>query len=187
MSSIADEDWGLNAGVLWKPSDSWKFAGFYRQGPEFETPSSSVFGFHPAAPQIHTKFVFPDQYGVGIAFQPGAGALTIGFEWDETSSAVDPFFNGHAETSGGSEYHLGAEYAVLRWKPVVAFRAGLWSESRGTYEVVDLTGVERSIDGETLTHAAFGFGFAFSRFQLDLGLDVSDRAVIGSISFVYSF
>ena len=36
-------------------------------------------------------------------------------------------------------------------------------------------------------HTSLGFGFAFSKFQLDLGADFSDRAVIGSLSMVISF
>ena len=175
VTEISDADWGLSAGVLWKPSPAWRFAGFYRQGPEFEGRVAS------------TRLTLPNQYGVGAAFQPKAGALTIGFEWDRVGSTVDPLLTGSAVTEGGSEYHLGAEYAVLRWKPVPAIRVGFWRESGYRHNVVNGFGVEESFRSEGGTHMAFGLGLAFKRFQIDVGADVSHRAVVGSASFVYSF
>ncbi len=174
-SEFSDADLGINAGLLWGPSQAWNFAGFYRQGPEFDS---------RAAP---TRFSFPNVYGVGVAFQPKAGALTVGFEWDIVGSTTDPLQGGHAETEGGSEYHLGVEYAVLRWKPVAAFRAGLWRESGRRYDVIHDFGPDESFHTNDRTHVAFGFGLAFKRFQIDIGVDFFDQDFIGSASFVYSF
>lgn len=174
-SGFSDADWGLNAGVLWNVSRAWNIAGFYRQGPEFES---------GGAP---TRFSFPDEYGVGVAFQPKAGALTIGFEWDQVGSTTDPLQDGHAVTGSGSEFHFGVEYAVLRWKPVPVFRAGLWRETGRHHDIIATNGAENSFDSEDLGHGAFGVGLAFKRFQIDAGIDISERAVIGSFSFVYSF
>jgi hypothetical protein len=174
-AEISDADWGLNAGVLWSPSTDWNLAGFYRQGPGFESSTAP------------TQLTFPDVYGLGAAFQPNAGALTIGFEWDQVGESVDPLPNGSIVTEGGSQIHIGAEYAVLRWKPVVAFRIGLWHEPgrdrRLTIEpdVVDITTTDAR------SHFAFGFGLAFKRFQIDAGLDTSEGTAIGSLSIVYSF
>ncbi|MBD3855515.1 MAG: hypothetical protein IFK92_03120, partial [Acidobacteria bacterium] len=70
-TEISDADWGFNAGVLWSPSLDWNLAAFYRQGPGFESSSA------PA------QLTFPDVYGLGAAFQPNSGALTVGFEWDQ--------------------------------------------------------------------------------------------------------
>jgi len=67
-AEISDADWGVNAGMLWSPSPDWNLAGFYRQGPGFESNSGP------------NQLTFPDVYGLGAAFQPNAGALTIGFE-----------------------------------------------------------------------------------------------------------
>ena len=102
-------------------------------------------------------------------------------------SATDPLEDRHAVTGDGSEYHLGVEYAVLRWKPVVAFRAGVWRESDRRYEVISDLGVEESIPIEDRTHVALGLGLAFKRFQIDTGVDFFDRDFVGSASFVYSF
>jgi len=175
VTEISDADWGLNAGVLWNPSRAWRIAGFYRQGPEFESRAAS------------TRFTFPNHYGGGVAFQPKAGALTVGFEWDRVGGTTDPLQDGHAVTEGGSEYHLGVEYAVLRWKPVPAFRAGLWRESGRRHDIISSHGVKDSFRSDDLGHGAFGVGLAFKRFQIDAGVDISERAVIGSASFVYSF
>jgi hypothetical protein len=175
VSSFSDADWGFNAGVLWSATEAWRFAGFFRQGPEFEP--------HATA----TSFSFPTEYGVGVAFQPKAGALTIGFEWDQVGSTTDPLQDGQVATEGGSEYHLGAEYAVLRWKPVVAFRAGLWSESGRRYDVIRDLGVDGSFAIEDRDHVAFGVGLAFKNFQIDAGVDFFEADFLGSLSFVYSF
>lgn len=175
LTGFSDADWGLSAGVLWNVSRAWNLAGFYRQGPEFES---------RAAP---TRFSFPNEYGVGVAFRPKAGALTVGFEWDRVGSTTDPLQDGHAVTEGGSEYHLGVEYAVLRWKPVPVFRAGLWRESGRRHDIIASHEVKDSFHSDDLGHGAFGVGLAFKRFQIDAGVDISERAVIGSASFVYSF
>jgi long-subunit fatty acid transport protein len=175
VSGFSDADWGFNAGVLWNVSRAWNLAGFYRQGPEFEPRSAG------------TRFSFPTKYGVGVAFRPKAGALTVGFEWDRVGSTTDPLRNGYAMTEDGSEYHLGVEYAVLRWKPVVAFRAGLWSESGRRHDVIDDLGVDESFQTEDRNHVSFGFGLAFKRFQIDGGVDFFDADFVGSVSFVYSF
>jgi len=171
---FSDADWALNAGILWNVSRAWNIAGFFRQGPEFESRTTP------------TRFSFPNEYGVGVAFRPRAGALTVGFEWDRVGSTTDPLQDGHAVTGGGSEYHVGVEYAVLRWKPAPVFRAGLWRESGRRHDIVTY-GVEDSFHSEDLGHGAFGIGLAFKRFQIDLGADISERAVVGSASFVYSF
>jgi hypothetical protein len=174
-TGFSDADWGFNAGVLWNVSPAWNLAGFYRRGPEFEPRSGS------------TPFSFPAEYGVGVAFQPKAGALTLGFEWDHVGSTTDPLQNGQVVTEDGSEYHLGVEYAVLRWKPVVAFRAGFWSESARQYDVIRDFGVDGSFSTEDRDHVAFGVGLAFKRFQIDGGVDFFDADFVGSVSFVYSF
>ena len=175
VSDFSDADWGFNAGILWKASRAWNLAGFYRQGPEFEARTSS------------TSFSFPTEYGFGVAFQPKAGALTIGFEWDHVGGTTDPLEDGQIVTESGSEYHLGVEYAVLKWKPVVAFRAGLWSESGRRYDVHRNFGVDGSFFTEDRDHVAFGVGLAFKKFQIDGGVDFFDADFVGSLSFVYSF
>jgi hypothetical protein len=175
VSGFSDADWGLNAGLLWRASPAWNLAGFYRQGPEFE------------AREAQSCFSFPDEYGFGVAFRPEAGALVVGFEWDHVGSMTDPRRDAYVLIESGSEYHIGVEYAVLRWQPVVAFRAGWWRESGRQYDVVHDPGVEHSFSTDDRSHVAFGFGLAFKRFQIDAGVDFFDADFVGSASFVYSF
>jgi hypothetical protein len=175
VSDFSDADWGFNAGVLWNVSQAWNLAGFYRQGPEFEPRTS------------RSSFSFPTEYGFGVAFRPKAGALTIGFEWDQVGSTTDPLQDGKIVTEGGSEYHFGVEYAILRWKPVVAFRGGFWSESARQFEVIRDIGVDGSYSTGDRDHVAFGVGLAFKRFQIDAGADFFDADFVGSVSLVYSF
>ena len=41
--------------------------------------------------------------------------------------------------------------------------------------------------GEDVDHATAGLGVVFDRFQLDLGVDVSDRGEVASLSMVFRF
>jgi hypothetical protein len=175
ISGFSDADWSFNAGILWNASRAWNLAGFYRQGPEFETRTTA------------TSFAFPTEYGFGVSFQPKAGALTVGFEWDHVGSTTDPLQNGQVVTEDGSEHHVGLEYAVLRWKPVVAFRAGLWSESGRRYDLMHDLGVDGSFSTGDRNHVALGVGLAFKRFQIDGGVDFFASDFVGSLSIVYSF
>ncbi len=191
---FSDADWGFNLGILWTVATAWKVAGFYRQGPEFDSNSNPV-GSNTRHLQVAdlknaagiSNLSFPDEYGLGVAFQPGSGGWTFGFEWDRIGSAVDPLLVGNAVSYGGSEYHLGTEYAVLRWKPVVAIRAGFWTEPASRRQPIAGPEVMEIATSKTSTHVAFGFGLAFKRFQIDAGVDIFERAVVGSASVVYSF
>jgi hypothetical protein len=175
VSGFSDSDWGFNLGVLWSVSRAWDLAGFYRQGPGFESRQSP------------TEFSLPDVYGFGVSFQPSAGALTDCFQWDQVGETTDPLLDGNTVTESGSEYHLGVEYAILKWKPVVALRAGLWREYGRLQTHVSSLGTEQSYQTEDRNHVSFGFGLAFQRFQLDFGADFVGQDFIGSASFVYSF
>ena len=69
----------------------------------------------------------------------------------------------------------------------MAFRAGWWIEPDRSRTLVVGSETPATTTTEALQHLALGFGFAFKKFQIDLGTDISDRAVVGSISIVYSF
>jgi long-subunit fatty acid transport protein len=189
---ISDTDSGVNAGILWRPSQQWSLAAFYRQGPEFDVDviyggkalsTSRAFGQKSVGAQ--PRFSFPDVYGVGAALRPKAGALILSFEWDHIETAINQQKFSTSIVEGGDEFHLGAEYAVLRWRPVVAFRAGIWSEPERRQDLVTDFGTF-AVKGDR-THFSLGVGLAFRRFQLDAGFDQSERTAIFSLSMVYSF
>jgi long-chain fatty acid transport protein len=176
-AGISDSDWGINAGLLWNAAANWRFAGFYRQGPAFKTDAGT----------LRSLLELPGTYGVAGAFQPKGGGLTLGFELDRVGRTARPLPFGSTTTDGGTELHFGIEYAVLTWKPVVAFRTGVWHESGGERTTYLEPDTSSTVPTHGVTHGAFGFGLAFHSFQIDLGADFSDRAVIGSVSIVYSF
>jgi long-subunit fatty acid transport protein len=193
-AEISDADWGFNLGALWQAAPAWRIACFYRQGPEFASEVDTDPKAVPRGSLLSRKktakspdLTFPDKYGLGASFRPKGGSLTIGFEWDRVGSTVDPVPIGHTTTEGGHEYHLGIEYAVLKWKPVVAFRTGLWIEPGRQRTVFAGSETVTTTTMDALQHLALGFGFAFKNFQIDSGTDISDRAVVGSVSIVYSF
>ena len=184
---VTDNDWGFNAGLLWTAADHWRVAGFYRQGPRFETDAGRLPLVSEGSSSSASLLDIPDVFGVAVAFRPGGGGLTLGFELDRVDGTREPQPSGTAISNSGMNVHLGVEYAVLNWKPVVAFRVGLWREPGHTHTTVFGPDVQVTTSSESATHTAFGAGFAFSKFQLDLGADISGGAVVGSLSMVISF
>ena len=187
--TISDTDWGINAGLLWRPSRSWSLGGFYRQGPEFGVDDPPIGASLISSPKTGaaSTLSFPTVFGVGAAFQPGRGAWTFAFEWDRVGEATEPDVDGVTVFGAGEDFHVGVEFAVLNWRPVVAIRVGIWRESSRNREI--FTGAIRTTQVRTgqLTHRALGFGLAYKRFQFDLGFDLSDRPNVVSLSAVYSF
>ncbi len=89
------------------------------------------------------------------------------------------------------ELHAGVEYALLRSRPLVAIRAGVWLEPghrlqiRGNRREVQEQAVFQP--GDDQLHTSVGVGVALERFQLDLGVDLSDEVAILSLSGILSF
>lgn len=204
---IEDSDWGLTGGFLWTVSQRWRFGGFYRQGPGFDMqvasisgPAGSYFGLSPAGTVLAigtTPSRIPDVFGLGCAFRPQDGRLTIAFEWDrvEYSTIIDSLDQQIFDTrdivlADGDEFHLGAEYVFIRSDPLVAARLGIWLDpdhrphataASALYERVFLQ------PGEDQIHYALGIGVAFKSFQIDLGADFSDPVDTVSLSAIFSF
>jgi long-chain fatty acid transport protein len=186
--SISDTDWGVNAGLLWHPLPSWSFGGFYRQGPEFAVDDGPFATARSLAlKNAGGSFDFPTVAGVGAAFQPGRGAWTIAFEWDHVGTASEPGFEGSTVFGGGDDVHLGVEFAVLNWRPVLAIRGGIWQEGGRDSEIISGAATFVQTSAGDLTHTAFGLGLAYKRFQFDFGVDISDLPNIVSFSVVFSF
>jgi long-subunit fatty acid transport protein len=213
--AIADSDWGLNVGLLWTISDRWSLGALYRQGPEFAlvydvragpyayldnpvfTPGSTIL-------TIETPMHFPDVYGVGIAYRSPGGKLAVGFEWDRVGyasifSSFDPVA---VETldddldlavslaaDDGDEFRLGAEYALIDSRPVVALRAGVWRDPDHRFRSISSDPEHRALfqPGEDRVHWAIGLGLAFRSFQVDAAVDFSDLVDTFSLSAIWSF
>lgn len=180
-----ETDWGFNAGVLWSPLQPLNVGAFYRDGPQMEF-KPAVAG-DPALP-----LTLPTVYGVGVSLRPGAGHFVVGVEWDQVDySGLLLSIDGtpvRAAADDVAEVHLGGEYVVLEWSPVVAFRLGVWREpGRSVTIAVPGSPESRRIQEGDDIHVAGGLGIAWNRVQLDLGVDHSDRESTVSVSMIYSF
>jgi hypothetical protein len=160
---------GLNAGFLWRLSGQWNVGGFYREGPELE-------------------LNLPDVYGLGASFSSKDGALIISFEWDriQYSTLLASFDPVLSDISGlvlddADELHLGAEYVYLQKSPIRAIRCGLWLDPDHQARAITES------PGSEELHVTLGYGLAWKRAQLDIGLDISEHEYIGSVSAVFSF
>ena len=177
-ASRDDSSWGFNLGVLWRPVDPVRLGGFYREGPEFKV---RVAGDPPSVRWVAT----PDVAGLGVAFQPGNGSLTLAVEVDRLiySKVTTPYQIPDGNGDDATQLHLGGEYAFLRWHPVTAFRAGVWLEG-GRVGTADGGGPGTD---EEVAHGSLGFGLAWTHFQLDVGLDFADSEGTLSVSAIWSF
>lgn len=198
---VDDSDWGLTAGFLWSPSPQWRVGGAYRQGPEtgdFSIELRSGIS-NPELPvgtklvEVHTPLAFPDVLGVGFAYRARGDRLTLSFEWDrvEYSRIVESLtFTNDSAISDGDELRIGAEFVFLERRPVIAFRAGAWLDPDHRLRV---EGEEDFLDralfrrGSDEIHWSTGVGFVFQRFQIDLGVDLSDLVDTVSVSTIYGF
>jgi long-chain fatty acid transport protein len=187
-------DWGLNAGVLWNPSEKVRLGGFYRQGPSLDDgadPSATSASGNPLARTLD----LPDSYGLGAAVRSVEGALTLAFEWDHVG--YSSLRGGLSAIAGGDdrltiddadEIHLGAEYAFLKVNPVLAARAGFWFDpDHRACSSTPGSPYQCDSDSGDEFHATAGFGLAFRKLQLDVGIDQSRSLLAFSISGIVSF
>jgi long-subunit fatty acid transport protein len=215
-----DTDWGFNAGLLWILSEQWSAGGFYRQGPEFDLSFDVLTGpfletLDPSVAEgtlvlgVIGPFSLPDVYGLGVSFRSRDGRWSVGFEWDrvEYSTMFDSFegtvvggidedadLEVQLAADDADELHLGAEYAFLESKPVIALRLGVWLDPDHRFHSTETgTGdddlLHRALfpSGDDEIHVSVGVGLAFTRFQLDIGADFSDLVDTVSLSVIYSF
>ena len=202
LFAIDGSDLGMGVGVLWKISDVWSLGGFYRQGPEFDISGAAFAGPRSGLPEgtqvldASSPIAMPDAYGLGVAFRSKGGHLTLSFEWDrvEYASIVDSLdrdaFGLLPTLNDGDEFHFGGEYAFLNQEPVVALRIGVWLDPDHQLRATeDSPAIVRALrqPGDDEMHFAAGLGVAFSTFQIDLGVDLSDLVDTASLSMIYNF
>jgi long-subunit fatty acid transport protein len=214
--AIDDSDWGLSAGLLWTVADGLRLGAFYRQAPEFRLiydvtagPLASEIGspaYTPGATvlKIVTPMQFPDVYGLGLAYRSPSGKIAVGLEWDRVEystifssfdpvavESVDPDLDLEISLAAddGNEFRLGAEYALINLKPVLAIRAGVWLDPDHRFRSISSDPEHQALfqPGEDEVHVSLGFGLAFKSFQIDVAADFSDRVDTASLSAIYSF
>jgi long-chain fatty acid transport protein len=201
--TVDDKDVCFNAGILWKFAESWRLGGVYRQGPRFDYELINRAGSLSAEPAgtivaavTDRSIAFPNVWGLGVAYRSPNGSLTVGFEWDrvEYSVILETLDSEQVDTTDvgmddANELHLGVEYAFLKTTPLIAVRAGLWRDPdhRFRYEGDDPFSRALYQPGEDTMHISLGVGVAFRRFQIDIGVDLSDLTDQFAASAIYSF
>lgn len=202
--TTSESGFAWNAGVLWRLSSLWSVGGFYRAGPELSLRVVEVVGPFDDEKVEGTielddtsPLNLPDVYGLGVAFRSADGVWTASFEWKHVAyssitSDLDPeiFEPEKIRIPDGDELHLGFEYVFAKTRPVLALRAGVWRDPAHSVEAGTAADtfekfIFRPVDDEI--HWSAGIGLAFRHFQLDLGVDLSRRTDLGSLSLIYRF
>jgi long-subunit fatty acid transport protein len=190
-------DWSPSAGFLWRLSRGWSLGGFWRQGPEFDgrlefragptipppIPPGTLLAGGPEVLDL------PDVYGLGIAYRFPNERLTLSFEWDRVGYSSVFTADSDLSLEDGNELRLGGEYVFLGGTPMVAIRAGIWRDPdhEVSYSGDNYVAQTMLRPGDDSIHYAAGIGVAFKRFQLDLGVDLSDLVDTASLSMIFSF
>jgi hypothetical protein len=134
---------------------------------------------------------FPDIFGIGLAYRSPDGRLTASFQWDRVEYSVIPrsLHLDDQTMDDANELHLGAEFVFLGSTPIVALRLGTWFEpDHQMYATTDEPLVRALLQrGDDDFHYTAGVGVAMDRFQVDLALDLADRADTVSLSAIYNF
>ena len=201
-----DTDVGFAAGLLWRPAPRWSLGTVYRQGPSSRLQISLEAGLaHPQFP-AGFRFVdgfpltwnFPDVTKLGVAYRSGNGRWTGAFELKrvEYSSILASFLEQQRDPGdrldNADEIHLGGEYAFFAGTSVLAIRFGAWHDPDHQIRSEADPNEEPYIAailpaGKDQTHLAAGIGFARDSFQVDLGIDLSERIDTVALSAIYSF
>ena len=202
VAETPEGDWGMAAGFLWSVARDWKLGGVYREGPKLEFEVTLTAG--PLHPDLSpgerivlgfSPWQFPDVYGLGLSYRSPDGHWTAGFEWNRVEystviDSLDPELKSPGDAlDDANELHLGGEYAFFVSTSVVAVRLGAWldpdhqvrNDTAGPLTQAEL------IPGDDQPHFAAGFGLAFEKFQIDLGVDLSERRDTASLSAIYGF
>jgi len=175
-----------NAGMLWRMSEQLSAGLFYRQGAKVNGTAVLMTGpssFSPLTFRTGATLKIPDVAGGGLAYRSPGGHVTVATEVDHVGYSnlikvhdSEELIVIGRDYSDAWEYHVGAEYALIQLKPIVAFRAGYWVEANGD----DL--IKRRFD-----HVTAGLGIAAPRFQIDLAGDLSDEGDRFALSLIYNF
>ena len=201
-----DSDCGLNVGFLWFMTREWSLGGFYRSAPETRLSGERRSGpaLDPPIPigslggsVSDLPIGFPDVYGLGLAYRSQNGSWTVSFEWDRAQYSTiieslpenDLITTDFVVIDDADEVRLGAEYAFRSLNPIVALRAGLWRDPDHRVRTIEDDPLEQALlpAGTDEMHYSLGVGLAFSNFQTDIAIDLSDQVSTAAISLIYAF
>jgi long-chain fatty acid transport protein len=197
------DEWGfgVNAGVLFKPSNSVQIGGTFRKGVDFDVQvTTRVTGISTPLVDDTATFRVPDVYSLGVMVRP-VEPLRIGLDYSHvrysqtTKGFVDVLLSPGASSASdytvenGNEIHLGAEYFFASAKVPVAVRGGLWYDPAhslvfdGPAQTVQALFRER----DSQVHWTGGGGVVVKRVEFNGGVDIADTSKTVSLSMVVRF
>jgi long-subunit fatty acid transport protein len=201
-----DTDWGVVVGLLWRLGHQWSLGGVFREAPSIVLELGIEAGpanadFPPGVRYLdgfEQTWNFPDVYGIGLAYRSREGRWTGAVEWKrvEYSSILESLLPQQRDPGDqlddANELHLGGEYAFFVGTTVLALRLGAWHDPdhqfRSETDAAENPFIRAILPaGEDELHFAAGVGVAFKKFQIDLGIDLSERVQTASLSAIYSF
>jgi len=180
-SQFSDEAFSYNVGLLWRP------LGWLNVGTVYKS-SQKLKGRYQEM-RINTQL--PETIGAGIAFLPN-DRLRLLVDIDRISwSQFDPNTGDDFVRDDVWRYHLGTEYHLGTWKQTAfLLRGGYMLEESNAFKyegdnpiMRELTSVRRDIQ-----HLSAGIGIARPRYQIDLGIDLTEdngQDVIASIVYYF--
>lgn len=200
----SDDDIGFGVGALWN-GDRWRFGGVYRKGPDAELRGASFAGpaneagLPPGTPlgEGTAPIEFPDVLAIGAAYRTVDGRITAAVEWDrvtyssilESIGRSDEVDVSDLSLNDGNEVHIGFEYVFLATRPLLAVRAGMWTDPNHRATYVGPRPYDRALlpARDDDLHVTMGVGIAFRNSQIDIGIDVADTVKRLSISTIRTF
>ena len=157
----AETDIGATAGVLWSVTDAWAIGASFRSGADFTFAAGG-------------RATIPDILAAGGRWRSANGNATLAAEVEQLAGIDDR-----------TRLHVGGEWVFLKAKPLIGLRGGAWYDPRGGAVSPTLDG--GLTEAEAVFHYSAGVGFAWKKFQLDLGGDFSERTTIVSLSMIFTF
>ncbi|HZP65355.1 MAG TPA: outer membrane protein transport protein [Rudaea sp.] len=212
----SDNDVGINLGARFVFNEQWSGGLVYRRGPRFEYNATNTAFYRTDGSVLNppvvvtnlnnVRFKVPDEYGAGVSWHP-TDSLVVNFDADyipysQLTRGIQSLFGSDAAVvsrlsiPNGTEIHLGGEYTFTQMAHPFSIRAGVWHDPRHSIEFTGDPGTNSSAiplailfsGGQgSQTHGALGFGWAFSKFQIDAAADFSDVTDTYSVSAVYHF
>jgi hypothetical protein len=153
--------WGV--GATFRPSDSWVISADFSR-----ISYSSLI-------RQNLDITGKDRNVNGTGCTPGSSFTCQGLVGQARDFALDD----------GSEYRLGVEYAISGANRKAAFiRGGAWLDPDHEIRYEGSAPDQRALfqRGDDELHASAGFGIRLRSFQLDLGVDISERVSTVALS-----
>jgi long-chain fatty acid transport protein len=197
---------GINVGASISPNDKFRIGASYRQGPKFDisyrrqrADGSRICLQNPCEPG-ESEFKVPDVIAVGVLVKPVTSLnVTVDFRRIAYSKVTEGMKAGFPDVDpldygiqDGNEIRAAGEYLFTNLpSPIsaLAVRGGFWRDPdhRITYTGDFSADTILFPEGEDETHATFGAGLVFEKFQFDVGFDRSESVKTFSVSAVLRF